>query len=92
MPNTQPIQDRITNMPHLDKRIILKWNTALPDLLASSNNSTIKIDGQVVGMFIYDFYGLLNHIGIDPEFWYPYLLANDYYQPYETTMMHLPDK
>jgi len=78
---TTPIQHRMPDTPIIDKTILLKWSTAMPDVLSRSEGSSVTIDSHTANVFIFDFYGLMNNIGINQEFWYPYLLANGYYNP-----------
>jgi len=78
---TTPLQNKIPDTPTISKTLILKWSTAIPDILAKSGGSSVTIDSHTANVFIFDFYGLLNNMGVNQEFWYPYLLANGYYNP-----------
>lgn len=63
----------------LTRKLIVKWETILPELLVNAVVGTVKISLSTAETYRYDFYGLLTKLGVSKEFHYPTMRAHGFY-------------
>jgi len=60
----------------INNDLINTWESVLPDLVANYSDTTTTIGVSVADKYIFDFYGLLDSLGVPERFRYPNMRAN----------------
>jgi len=77
----RPLHDQINVTETYTLRTHMRWRTVISHLKAASAKRIIKVVPDITVRYIFDFYGLLQHLEIPEYYHYPILLVNDFYTP-----------
>jgi len=83
------IQSIINTTTTLDQQTIDKWESVLNNLVTNHIANTIRLDGALTYKYRFDFEGYLISQGINKEFIYPHIRANNFNssQDYDGSVM-----